>query len=607
MTMAAKSLAERLSDAGFAGRFAPKARTVGDHRITCPRCEGGREREKSLALTIDAEGGAVWICFRGKCGWTGNIPGRAGHPGPWREPVRRRPPPPAATPRPKALLDWFARRGIGAGTVEAMGIHMGRNWFPQTGREEDCVVFPYRVGGQVVNNKYRTFDKHFRQDKDAESVLYNIDAVVGMDRIIVVEGEMDVLSLLEVGYRHVVSLPNGAPATVGNHPDRSLKRLQPLVDAIADRLGEMGEWIIATDGDPPGNALAEEIVRRVGREKCRRVHWPAGTKDANEALVSQGREILVEVVEAAIPYPIHGLFTITPGALLAYRDLPGAGCVSTGWDTVDEIVKLPLDGRLFVITGIPNSGKSEWLDALMVNASMAHGWRWAVCSPENNPIEEHVAKLAEKYMGAPFRTFRDAIPRMSDEQVSAAERWVSRHFSFIRADANLAQVGRGEGGGAPVEPPLTSDFILSKATDAVRRFGIGGLVIDPWNELEQDRRGLQTETEFVSATLSKLRKFAQGTRCNVFLVAHPQKIRAAKVGDPVPVPGLYDISGSAHFANKADFGIAVHRPDPQKPLTEIHVLKVRFKGHGRKGKCELWWDKYTGRYAESPWADYDAC
>lgn len=68
-----------------------------------------------------------------------------------------------------------------------------------------------------------------------------------------------------------------------------------------------------------------------------------------------------------------------------------------------------------------------------------------------------------------------------------------------------------------------------------------------------------TETEYVSQMLTKIKRFAQYHEVHVWLVAHPRQLQNWR-GE---APNLYDISGSAHFINKADNGIIVHRPrDP---------------------------------------------
>jgi hypothetical protein len=39
-------------------------------------------------------------------------------------------------------------------------------------------------------------------------------------------------------------------------------------------------------------------------------------------------------------------------------------------------------GELSIVTGVPNSGKSEWIDALLCNLARLHGWSFALCSME---------------------------------------------------------------------------------------------------------------------------------------------------------------------------------------------------------------------------------
>ena len=80
-------------------------------------------------------------------------------------------------------------------------------------------------------------------------------------------------------------------------------------------------------------------------------------------------------------------------------------------------------------------------------------------------------------------------------------------------------------------------------------------MIDPYNELDHQRPSQMTETEYVSQMLTKIKRFAQHYDVHVWFVAHPRQLRDWK-GEP---PNLYDISGSAHFINKADNGIVIHR------------------------------------------------
>jgi twinkle protein len=233
-----------------------------------------------------------------------------------------------------------------------------------------------------------------------------------------------------------------------------------------------------------------------------------------------------------------------------------------------------------VVTGYPSSGKSEWVDAVAVNMAMMHGWKFAVCSFENPP-DEHAAKWAEKYLAKPFT--EGPTPRMTEEELRRAIVWVDRHFVTIR-----------HGDDSP-----TIDWVLDKARIAVMRYGIKGLILDPYNEFEHIRRDSQTETLYVSDMLSKVKRFAQGHGVHVWFIAHPSKPQKDKQNEE---PSLYDISGSANWVNKADIGISVHRgwdsDGSRSSVAEVHVKKVRFRAVGQPGIAKLEFIPATGRYIE---------
>ncbi len=249
---------------------------------------------------------------------------------------------------------------------------------------------------------------------------------------------------------------------------------------------------------------------------------------------------------------------------------------STGWPAVDQIMKVPAQrGMLWIVTGIPNGGKSEFVDALCVNLAKAHGWRSAFCSFENPP-DLHAVKLLEKYLEMPF--WEGPTPRMGEADLARGKAFIVEHFPLIRAND---------------ESP-TLDWLFDKMRAMVLRHGVRIIVIDPYNELEHRRPAGMTETEYVSDMLGRMRRFAYSHDCQVILVAHPAKMRRKDNGD-LPIPGLYDISGSANFANKADIGLTVHR-DLKTGRTTISVRKCRFKHLGKIGEAELEYDVPTGCY-----------
>ena len=204
--------------------------------------------------------------------------------------------------------------------------------------------------------------------------------------------------------------------------------------------------------------------------------------------------------------------------------------------------------------------------------NMRYGWRFAYFSPENFPLAYHASKLIEKFTGRRF-----SRTDLSVGEYRQAKEHMERSFFFI----------------AP-ENSFRLDTVLEKARFLVRRHGIKCLVIDPYNRLENEQ-GSQNETQYVSRVLDKLTNFAQMNDVLVVLMAHPTKMQKDKDGN-VEVPTLYDISGSANFYNKADFGLVVHR-NRKDNVVEVRVLKVKFRHLGETGTALFKYNLNNGRYS----------
>ncbi|KAK7246188.1 hypothetical protein RIF29_41048 [Crotalaria pallida] len=564
--------------------------------LLCPDCEGGESGEKSLSLYIEQDGGsAVWVCHRGKCGWKGSTQAFAGSCPPSTTMI----PPTQAKrirritekelelePLCNELLAYFSERLISKETLERNAV-MQRKYHDQI-----VIAFTYRRNGALISCKYRDINKVFWQEADTEKIFYGLDDIEGESDIIIVEGEIDKLAMEEAGFRNCVSVPDGAPPTVSTKelpPEEKDMKYKYLWNC-KDYLKQASRIILATDEDQPGQALAEELARRLGKERCWRIRWPkkrgdVNCKDANEVLMYLGPQALKEVIENAELYPIRGLFNFRDyfDEIDAYyhRTLGYEFGVSTGWNNLNELYNV-VPGELTVVTGVPNSGKSEWIDALLCNLNQNAGWRFALCSMENK-VREHARKLLEKHIKKPFFEARygENVERMSVEEFQQGKLWLSDTFSLIRCeDDSLPNI----------------KWVLDLAKAAVLRHGVRGLVIDPYNELDHQRPSNQTETEYVSQMLTLIKRFAQYHGCHVWFVAHPRQLHNW-VGSP---PNLYDISGSAHFINKCDNGIVIHRNrDPDAgPIDQVQVCvrKVRNKVAGTVGEALLSYNRVTGEF-----------
>lgn len=254
--------------------------------------------------------------------------------------------------------------------------------------------------------------------------------------------------------------------------------------------------------------------------------------------------------------------------------------VSTGWHGLDSLYRVRR-GELTILTGAPGSGKTSFLDALLVNLIRYEAWRVGIFSAEQWPLERHILGLAEKLTGQPARP--GPTEMMREETLRAALNALDDAVVFL----------------CPRDQARSLDRILTIAQEAVVTKGLFGVVIDPWNAIDHQRHRDLSETEYVSASVTKIQRFAQSHLVHVWLVAHPTKMQRDKQG-AYPVATMYDISGSAHFFNKTDNGISVyrHKDDPEKPV-EIHVQKIRFRDVGQLGTAYLRYLPASGGFLDA--------
>lgn len=541
-------------------------------RVICPFCAADRKKSrlKEMTLTRQHDGAVLYYCHH--CDASGSVQPREFKL--------------SAVPQPKILdstlgsrhYEYLAKRGISKETADKFKLFSGHKWFARLNKEADCIGFPYFRGGALVAVKYRAFpDKDFTQEAGGAHDFFGLDNIIPDRPIVIVEGEIDALTLHEAGIDNVLSVPGGAPVKVADGKvSASEDKKFAFVWNARETLEKAPYIILATDQDIPGQALAEELARRIGKDKCRLAKF--GAKDLNEVFNDPSRDDpsrdVNDILASAQPYPIAGLSqadTYAERLNDLYTKGTGKGC-STGYQSLDTIYTVA-PGQLTVVTGYPSSGKSNWVDQIMVNLARDNDWKFCVCSFENQP-EIHISRLMEIYT---CKRFFDGVNRMSEKERDAAFAWVNDHFLFIDTNG---------------EEPSTLDSILTRARAAVKRIGVRGLVIDPYNYIELDRNNT-TETDAISQMLTKVQKFAKANDVHVWFVAHPSKIQRSGVDQPRP-DGM-SISGSMAWWAKADCGVTIHR---QTDHVEVAVWKCRYRWVGTQGETTLVYSKTAGTYGE---------
>lgn len=417
------------------------------------------------------------------------------------------------------------------------------------------LAIPYMRSGKVINHKYRLPQKVFRQDEGAPHSLWNEDCLrdptLAQFPLVITEGELDALAAIQSNYPRTVSVKDGAGSNLDFMAEEGLWEL----------IKDIGFVIIAADGDASGVKLAEELARRLGRARCMRAEYPTGCKDLNDVLREHGPDAVAQCLQSAKPYPIKGLYKLSD-----YPDVPEPEVYSTGWPNLDAHLML-WDAEFIPITGIPSHGKSRFALELIGQLARLYQHRAVIASFEMRVAPYVRDVLREHYSGQSARS-------LTIGQRMEADEWIEEQFVFIDQDP------RDE------DEDMTIEWLIEKAEDAVVRYGIKWLLIDPWNQVQHKRHRGESIEEYQERAIRSLKRFARSFSVGVMVVAHPTKDVKLANGE-LRKPGLYDISGSAHWYNAADHGIIVSG-DTASNVREITVEKSRYQQYaGKPGSAWL--------------------
>ena len=414
------------------------------------------------------------------------------------------------------------------------------------------IIFPYYKNSELVNVKYRTAKKTWRQEAESEKTFFGQDLCVDMVAesedytLVICEGEIDAMSFVQAGIP-AVSIPQGAS-------DNKLICVENCFDFIS----AFDSIVIAVDADEAGDNMKEVLKERFTKNKIVSIiNWTKyDVKDANEALQRGGEELLVKALQEKELVPLKGLIDLKQQEtkILDYIFGDYQKGASTGWSNLDRIARMQ-GGCLMTITGYPSRGKSTVANNLLYNLTEQSGWKHLICSFENT-VARHVQELTEMRTGKHSRT--EGSYKLTEDEAKESIDFLSDKFYMYDTDE-----------------ALSVDDIIDLAKYAVERYGIKTLTIDPYNRIKHTN--VDREDKYIGEMLSKLIFFAKQYDVLVIFIAHPKKPPQGHV----EAPTAYDISGSSDWYNMSDYIFCVHRdrlPDGKlEKLTQLFVQKV--KGH----------------------------
>lgn len=536
----------------------------------CPQCRKtwrssieDKECFSSLALSSLGD----FICF--ECGYHGNI---HIHPREFRSTWMN-------------IWRKFLLQGTPVHVSELSEIHTYRCLSYDQGKW-DIRLHVYCLVEDKIQDAYILNEdgKNWFRYKFTTSCLFGLEQQENYEKLpwVIVSYLEDYQILSKCGVKKIICLPPGLSSKIENAPIWSFMGL------FEKYITPESEFILALRSTSEDRNLEEELGRRLNREKCYRVRWHIEENNSIEEqkpadVLQKTDEAYVQLLcNTANPFPVVGIYELEDvnqrfEELYTYGLKPGS---STGFPSLDEYYTVKT-GQWTVVTGIPGHGKSSLLDGILVNLASIYGWRFGVFSPENQPIERHFASLMEKKIKKPFS--KGPKPRITETEKNVTKAWLNDHFKIILPDEENGL--------------WTLDAVLALARTLVYRYGIRGLVIDPWNELDHSQSSYKNETNHISESLTKIRRFARLYDVHVWIVAHPTKLEK-KANGKYPVATPYDISGGAHWRNKADNALSVYRnvDEIDDDICDIYIQKIRFKEIGHVGLTSIRCDSISGAY-----------
>lgn len=549
-------ISRKLSEEGISQKNNNMTFREGNQKLKCPKCQPPHNsKDTPLSLTINGST-CVWKCHH--CEWSG---GTGDGTGSYRAPqkVYQKPKVPEKLIQADFVADYFIKRGISKKTLDKFNIYSQYEW----------IAFPYYdLDGSIANVKYRTVKKEFRQSANAKKIIYNYNNVHDQETVIYVEGEIDVLSLAQVGFMNATTLSDGAAPTVSKDPNDS--RFQGMANSPI----QAEKVILFCDNDKAGKALKESILYRVGKDKAWYVNLSKyeDCKDANDVLVKHGEAALKDLIDNAIPYPVEGLYRASDynEEVMDLYEGRYVKPIQIGIAGLDEIYKIQ-KGTFHCISGVPNHGKSLFLDHILLKIAENHNWKFAIFSPEHSTAM-HIRRLLQIYLQKSFD--ESNYERMSKDDLARGMMFINKHFFFIETREAVPNI----------------DLIMRISKGFVYKYGSAaagvGVVIDPYNEVDANRKQGKREDEHIRDFISECKKFCRNHNAVVWCVAHPTKLPRESDGS-YAVPTAYSISGSSHWANMSDVIAVVHR-DFDENTSSFITRKIREQDlYGKIGEVKM--------------------
>tara|TARA_R100001039_G_scaffold38834_1_gene41966 strand:- start:1458 stop:3290 length:1833 start_codon:yes stop_codon:yes gene_type:complete len=487
----------------------------------------------------------------------------------------KRPERPASVIKPKPtspVREYLHGRGLTDATLDAYRV-------AEDGR---FIVFPFLRDNELVFLKWLGLDrengkKKIRASAESEPCLFGWQAIPANARTVTItEGEIDAMSATQSGYP-ALSVPFGGGAG----------EKQRWIEYEYDRLQRFDVIYLAMDNDEAGNEGTQEIIKRLGRERCMIVRLPS--KDWNECLMASiPDDVMADCyanAESLDPDKLVGIDAFAEGLHHLLDNPMETGGLGLPWDKAEHLIRLR-GSETTIWTGWNGHGKSQLLGFIAVSSLIKERVPFCIASMEMKPTISLLRMVRQAAgVGTPSHAFADAIL-----DAMRGNLWIYDQLD----SADIIEM-------------------LSAFKYAAKRYSVKHFIVDSLAKLGIGEEDYDGQKKAINA----LTNFAHEMDVHVHLVAHPRKGM-----DEDRPPNKMDVRGGASLTDMADNVITVWRNKPKEREAEkmekepgmetkhqdegdvrLIVSKQR-GGTAWEGTIALWFDRasfqYMGRESHKP-------
>lgn len=519
----------------------------------CPKCHGGENRDKDT-FSINLKTG-LFKCFRASCDYHGHFVELARDfdydLGFGEKRVYRKLPQMPVTVRDGAI-EYMASRGISAEICKRYELTTRTD-------NKNILVFPfYDDAGVLQFVKYRNMKFRKGVDKNKEwseadtmPILFGMKQCVDFRRLVITEGQIDSLSVVECGIDNAVSVPTGANGFT-------------WLANCWDWITKFEDIVVFGDNEHGKITLADTLRARLPQlVKVVRKKDYLGEKDANDILLKYGKQAVITAVENAEIPKLENVKDLSTVQSVDINVLPK---IKTNIPDIDRVIGGLVMGQVVLLTGKRGHGKSTFMSQLVCEAL---DQRENVFIYSGELADYHFKRWIDYQLAGTdyIKTIQNVY---GDNEYTISEDVIRQISDWYKGRAYIY-----DNNWLP-DDDVEIESLPDTIEKVIRQYGVRLVCIDNlMTAMESVRENDQlylAQSNFVG----RLKKIAVKYDVVVILVAHPRKSKLEFDND--------DVAGSGDITNKVDVVMSYQRVENDDTCdSKLSITKNRLFGKYANG------------------------